>query len=99
MKERKVTQKQAMQIASWERFLEVHQGCYPAQIAAAKLRMSPQGVYQASERGWIAFFSVGRNRWYSKRDVIRYRWEASKQYRDNRPLPPYKHPKNYAETS
>jgi len=88
-----------MSLASWERFLEVHQGCYPAAIAAIKLRMSPQGVFQASERGWIAFFSVGRNRWYSRRDVIRYRWAGSRKFRDNRPIPLYQKPKNYAVTS
>jgi len=88
-----------MQLAAWDRFLESHHGVYPASLAAAKLRMSPQGVFQASERGWIAFFSVGRNRWYSRRDVIRYRWNASRRFRDNRPLPPYQKPKNYGVTS
>ena len=61
----------------------------PASIAAIKLRMSPQGVYQAAQRGWIDFFSVGRDRWYSRRDVIAYRYTVARNYRDNRPLPPH----------
>lgn len=87
MAQRGVTQKQAMELAAWERFLEVQLGCYPASIAAIKLRMSSQGVYQASERGWLTFFQVGRNRWYGRKDVITYRFEQSRRFRDNRPLP------------
>lgn len=82
----KVTQKQAHELDRWERFLEVQRGCYPASIAATKLRISPQGVYQAAERGWITFFQVGRNRWYGRSDVIKYRWERSRRFRDNRLL-------------
>jgi len=87
MGKRAVSQKQAMELAGWERFLDVQLGCYPASIAVIKLRMTPQGVYQASERGWITFFQVGRNRWYGRKDVITYRWEQSRKYRDNRIFP------------
>lgn len=83
----RVKQGQAMDLDRWEKFLEVQCGCYPSTLAAVKLRMSPQGVYQAAERGWITFFQVGRNRWYGRKDVIRYRFEVSKKFRDNRPLP------------
>lgn len=94
-----LTQKQAHILAAFDRFLEQHQGCYPASIAALKLRMSPQGVYQASQRGWIAFFSVGRDRWYSRKDVISYRWNASRRFKDSRPLPPYRHVQSFDVTS
>lgn len=95
MEKHEVTAKKAMHLARWEKFLEVQLGCYPASIAAIKLRMTPQGVYQASERGWLTFFQVGRNRWYGRRDVIAYRWERSRRFRDNRPLAASK-PKNFS---
>lgn len=84
---RRVTQAQLLVLAGWDRFLEVHAGAYPATLAAIQLRMSSQGVYQASERGWIAFYRVGRDRWYSRRDVIAYRHQRARNYLDNRPLP------------
>lgn len=90
----KVTPTQLRNLAAWERFLEVHLGCYPASIAALKLRMTATGVYNAADRGHIAFFLVGRDRWYSRRDVIRYRWENSRKFRDNRRLSD-KGPKNF----
>ena len=84
-----VKAKQLMLADNYERFCEKHGGVYPASIAAIKLRMSPQGVYQAAQRGWLDFFSVGRDRWYSRKDVLAYRFTVSKKYRDCRPLPPY----------
>jgi hypothetical protein len=47
-------------------------------MAADYLNMTPQGVHQASERGWIAYFQHGRNRLYSYKDVLRYRWQSRK---------------------
>lgn len=76
----KVTPKQALAADRWERFLEVQLGAYPASIAATKLRMSPQGVYQASERGHIIFFQVGRVRWYGRRDVLFYKETRSRRF-------------------
>jgi len=59
-------------------------GVMPSTIAAMKLRISTAGLYQAAERGWIKFFKVGRDRWYGRKTVARYRekrdlgknWEA-----------------------
>ncbi len=73
---------------AFEKFIEEHSGGIPATIAAGWLRMTPQGLYQAAERGWIAYFQHGRNRIYSRRDVLRYRWH-SRKFRDNRECPPY----------
>jgi len=72
MAERKVTEKELRMLARFERFLEVQSGAYPATIAAMRLKMTTAGVYQAGERGWLGFFQIGRDRWYSRRDVIRY---------------------------
>jgi len=83
-----------VEVCAWERFCENHAGVLPPTLAAARLRMSLQGVYAASERGWIAFFMLGRTRYYSRRDVESYRWTASKKFRDNRPMPPYKGARN-----
>lgn len=91
-----VKQKQAMQVDRWEKFLEAQGGCYPASMAAIKLRMTPQGVYQASERGWITFFQIGRNRWYGMKDVKAYRWNKSARFFDNRILPSPE-PRNFSE--
>lgn len=65
-----------------------HQAGVPAWLAAQYLRLTPQGLTAAADRGWIAYFQHGRNRMYSLRDVERYRWHSHK-FRDNRPLPPY----------
>lgn len=59
-------------MARWDRFCTEQSGVYPSSIAAIKLGMSAAGVYQAAERGWIAFFQFGRDRWYSRKDVSRY---------------------------
>lgn len=72
MEEHKLTDKERRFIARWDRFCTEQSGVYPAAIAALKLGISHAGVYQASERGWIAFFKVGRDRWYSRKDVSRY---------------------------
>jgi hypothetical protein len=90
-----VTQKQAIALDRWERFLIQEGGCYPASLAAVKLRMTPQGVYQASERGWINFFSNGRDRWYGMKSVIAYRFSRSTRFADTRPQPA-REPKNFA---
>jgi hypothetical protein len=73
---------------AFERFCHQHCFAVPSFIAADYLSMTPQGLYQAAERGWIAYFQHGRNRWYSYRDVIRYRWQ-SRKFKDNHPSPPY----------
>jgi hypothetical protein len=86
-KERPVSQKQAMLLDRFDKFLEKELGCYPASIASIKLRMTSQGVFQASERGWIKYFSIGRNRLYSRRDVVSYRWNISRKYRDTGHFP------------
>jgi len=82
-----VKAKQAHDLARWERFLESECGCYPASLAAIKLRMTPQGVYQASQRGWLVFFQVGRNRWYGRKSVIFYRDSVSKKFPSCRTQP------------
>ena len=80
MEKHKVTPKQAASLAKWERFLEVQLGAYPATMAAIALRMSPQGVYQASERGHLIFFQVGRVRWYGRKDVLLYKELRSRRF-------------------
>lgn len=87
MPAREITEKQLRELAAWERFIEVNLGAYPSTIAAIKLGMTTAGVYNAAQRGWIGFFQVGRDRWYSRRDVINYRHEVCRKFRDNRRLP------------
>jgi len=72
MAKRKITEKERTALVRWDRFCTEQSGVYPSNIAAIKLGMSPAGVYQAAQRGWIAFFQFGRDRWYSRRDVSRY---------------------------
>jgi hypothetical protein len=72
MGKREVTQKEANNLLRWERFLEAQGGVYPSTLAAIKLRMTTAGVYQAGERGWLAFFQIGRDRWYGRKDIARY---------------------------
>ncbi len=73
---------------AFELFCQKHLYAVPSWLAADWLNMTPQGLYQASERGWIAYFQHGRNRIYSYRDIMRYRWK-SKKFDDNRPMSPY----------
>ena len=75
-------------MAAYEKFIQAHTAALPSWLAAEYLKMSPQGLFQASERGWIGYFQHGRNRLYSYKDVIRYRWQ-SKKFKDNSPSPPY----------
>jgi len=72
MGKRKITEKERTALTRWDRFCTEQSGVYPSNIAAIKLGMSAAGVYQAAERGWIAFFQFGRDRWYSRKDVSRY---------------------------
>lgn len=67
-------------------FCEKHLKAVPGWLAADYLKMSPQGVYQAAERGWIAYFQHGRNRIYSWKDIVQYR-HTSKKFKDNCPRP------------
>jgi hypothetical protein len=73
---------------AFELFCREHSFGLPVWLASDYLNMTPQGVHQASERGWIAYFQHGRNRLYSYRDVIRYRWR-SRKFKDNAPPVPY----------
>jgi len=75
--------------AAFERFNEIHRGAVPAWLAAAYLKMTPQGVFQASERGWVAYFQHGRNRLYSRKDLVAYRWNTSRRFADHAPKPPH----------
>lgn len=71
---------------AFEMFCDQHLRAVPAWLAADYLQMSPQGLYQAAERGWIAYFQHGRNRVYSWKDVVSYR-HRSKKFADNDPRP------------
>ena len=94
MAERKISDAQLRHLAAWERFLEVQLGAYPSTIAAIKLGMTTAGVYNASQRGWLAFFQIGRDRWYGRKDVIQYRHCVSRKFADNR-VHPAPTPKNF----
>ena len=67
---------------AFEKFCDKHIRAVPAWLAAEYLKMSPQGLYQAAERGWIAYFQHGRNRIYSWKDVVTYR-HHSRKFKDN----------------
>ena len=82
VKSRKVPASLWFDLDRWERFMEAQGGFYPATLAGVKLGMTPQGVFQASERGWITFFQLGRKRFYGKKDVILYRVERSRKRGD-----------------
>lgn len=73
MRKRELTSKQLNQLQAWDKFVETQNGVMPSTIAALKLGMSTAGLYQAAERGWISFFSIGRDRWYGAKSVSRYK--------------------------
>lgn len=72
MGKREITEKERNLLLKWDRFLEAQGGVYPSTLAAIKLRMTTAGVYQAAERGWLAYFQMGRDRWYGRKDISRY---------------------------
>ena len=84
MRKRELTSKERNQLQAWDRFCLEENGVMPSTIAAMKLGITSAGLYQASERGWIKFFKIGRDRWYGRKTVNRYRekrelgknWEA-----------------------
>lgn len=82
-----VERKEADLVSAWNRFLQDEGGCYPPRLAAAYLRMTIQAVYSASEKGWIRYFKIGRERFYSARDVHDYRWTGSRKFKDARSRP------------
>lgn len=94
MRKRKVKAKLAFDLDRWERFLRAQGGFYPATLAGIKLGITPQGVFQASERGWITFFQLGRVRFYGRKDVILYGCERARRL-GNCALPKYPHPKKF----
>lgn len=67
---------------AFEKFCDKHIRAVPGWLAAEYLKMTPQGLYQAAERGWIAYFQHGRNRIYSWKDVVSYRYQ-SRKFKDN----------------
>jgi hypothetical protein len=67
---------------AFEKFCDKHLRAVPGWLAAEYLKMTPQGLYQASERGWIAYFQHGRNRIYSWKDIVSYRHQ-SRKFKDN----------------
>lgn len=69
---RAITQKESSQLMRWEKFIQDQGGVYPSHLAAIILRMTPAGVFSASERGHLAFFQIGRCRWYGRHDVTAY---------------------------
>jgi len=77
-------------VAAWDQFLSSEGGVYPPKLAAAFLKLTVQGVHAASDRGWIKYFRIGRERFYSAKDVRDYRWTGSRKFRDNRPAPRYR---------
>lgn len=85
----KVTRKEALRVVAWERFMEQERGFFPPSIAAACLKMTPQGVRAASDRGWIRFFQIGTERFYSRRDVLKYVHNPSRRGSPSRPVPPF----------
>jgi hypothetical protein len=76
---RPIPVKQLYACDRWEKFCVAQCGVYPASLAAVRLGMTPQGVFQASERGWIAFFALGKKRFYGAKDVILYAQERSRK--------------------
>lgn len=74
-------------VNAWFWFLLDHQGAFPPRLAAGYLRITPQSVLAASRKGWIRRFQVGRENFYSRRDVLNYWHSGSARNRENRPVP------------
>lgn len=60
-------------LAAWDRFCEREKGFFPPKIAGLYLGLTPQGLYAAADRGWLRFFKVGSERFYSFTDLIAYK--------------------------
>lgn len=73
MGDRELTSKERNLLQAWKRFVRDENGAVPSTIVAMLLGMSTSGVYQAGQRGWLKFFSVGRDRWYGAKSVAIYR--------------------------
>ncbi|MBB5349881.1 hypothetical protein HNR46_000102 [Haloferula luteola] len=84
-----VSRKEALRVRAWEKFCEKECGVYPPKLAAAELGMTTQGVRSASDAGWISYFLVGRERFYSRRDVSRYRHNPRRPGCPNTLPPPH----------
>ena len=78
------------EVARWEVFLETEKGFYPPKIAAAKLGLTVQGVRAASDRGWLRYFQIGTERFYSRRDVVNYEHNPRRKNAVTKYSPPHK---------
>jgi hypothetical protein len=76
-------------VSAWHRFLLNEGGAYPPKVAGARLKITIQAVYAAADKGWLRYFRIGRERFYSARDVHNYRWSGARKFRDSLPGPQY----------
>jgi hypothetical protein len=67
----------------YDRFAMEQGGTYTAQMVAAFLKLTLQGVDYAARTGGIKFVNYGRNRFFGKKSVIDYRWSLSRKFKDN----------------
>jgi hypothetical protein len=74
-------------VVKWNDFLRDNGGAYPPRVAALYLRVQVQTVRAASERGWIRRFLVGRENFFSRRDLVNYWQVAARKNRGNRSFP------------
>lgn len=77
-------------LGAWHEFLASHDGAYPSKVAGCRLRISTQGVWLAHRAGWIRSFLVGRENFFSRRDVEDYWHQAARKNPSSRPLPRFK---------
>ena len=61
-------------------FSEDQGGVYPPSLAAHFLRMTSQGVWNASERGRLDFVTWKKTRYYGARSLRDYRQNHSRQF-------------------
>lgn len=76
-------------VTYWLDFVAKHEGSFPPRLAAMYLKISVSSVLVASKRGWIRSFLIGRENYYSRRDVISYWQSGSRKNLLNRPCPPF----------
>ena len=77
-------------LGDWRLFLDQHGGAFPSGVACHRLRMRPQGVWLAHKAGWIRSFVVGRENFFSRRDLEDYWFSVCRKNKGNRPSPRFR---------
>jgi len=76
---RKLSQTEINRLELWRVFALDQGEIFPPALAADFLRMTPEGVRSAANRGWIRYIKLGKDRFYGKKSLENYKYSKSRK--------------------